>query len=140
MPQPLSLPIVSNAKVSLATIKGEGIRRFIVDSGAAVDVINPSAISESELLTRAPFTDKEIEFTTAAGKAHPEATVSVEMAELDGRVSSAFVFKDSPNLISLGRLCQLEGYRFEWPRSAFRAFGPLRAAKHPCLCTISCPT
>lgn len=103
------------AHTVMATSALDGRRRFIVDSGAAVDVVKLDDLTTKEYSSAIPLQPNSFTFTTANSEAPAHSVVELELDALRGRKSRAFAMPDSPNLISLGRLCQIDGYSFHWP-------------------------
>ena len=93
-----------------STIKPEE-REFVVDSGASMHMISKKDLHSTELETvttsRSPTT------VTANGEVqtHEEATVYVK--ELDIFLAMK-VLEDTPAVLSLGKLCDENGYSYEW--------------------------
>ena len=87
-------------------------REFVVDSGASMHMISKKDLNSAELDTlttsRSPTT-----VITANGEVqtHEEATVYVK--ELDIFLTMK-VLEDAPVVLSLGKLCDENGYSYEW--------------------------
>ena len=87
-------------------------REFVVDSGASTHMISKKDLNSAEMDTlttsRSPWT-----VTTANGEVqrHEEATVYVK--EL-GIFLTMKVLEDTPAVLSLGKLCDENGYSYEW--------------------------
>ena len=87
-------------------------REFVVDSGASMHMISKKDLNFAEMETvttsRSPTT-----VITANGEVqtHEEATVYVK--ELDTFLTMK-VLEDAPAVLSLGKLCDQNGYSYEW--------------------------
>ena len=98
------LPAPSNLKLEE--------REFVVDSGASTHMASKMGLNSAELdiltTSRSPTT-----VTTANGEVqtHEEATVYVK--ELDIFLTMK-VLEDTPEVLSLGKLCDEQGYSYEW--------------------------
>ena len=94
-----------------STLKPEE-REFVVDSGASMHMISKKDLNSAELETlttsRSPTT-----VITANGEVqtHEEATVYVK--ELDIFLTMK-VLENTPAVLSLGKLCDENGYSYEW--------------------------
>ena len=94
-----------------STIKPEE-SAFVVDSGASMHMISKKDLNSAELETvttsRSPTTD-----ITANGEVqtHEEATVSVKELE---KFLTMKVLDNTPAVLSLGKLCDENGYSYEW--------------------------
>ena len=87
-------------------------REFVVDSGASMHMISKKDLSDAEMdtLTKSCSPTKVI---TANGEVqtHEEATVYVK--ELDIFLTMK-VLENTPAALSLGKLCDENGYSYEW--------------------------
>ena len=87
-------------------------REFVVDSGASMHMISKKDLSDAEMdtLTKSCSTTIVI---TANGEVqtHEEATVYVK--ELDIFLTMK-VLDNTPAVLSLGKLCDENGYSYEW--------------------------
>ena len=87
-------------------------REIVVDSGASMNMISKKDLNSAEIdtLTRSCSPTKVI---TANGEVqtHEEATVYVK--EL-GIFLTMKVLEDTPAVLSLGKLCDQNGYSYEW--------------------------
>ena len=87
-------------------------REFVVDSGASMHMISKKDLSDAEMdtLTKSCSPTKVI---TANGEVqtHEEATVYVK--ELDIFLTMK-VLENTPAVLSLGKLCDENGYSYEW--------------------------
>ena len=97
-----------------STLKPEE-REFVVDSGASMHMISKKDLNSVELETlttsRSPTT-----VMTANGEVqtHEEATVYVKELE---KFLTMKVLKDTPAVLSPGKLCDKHGYSYEWINS-----------------------
>ena len=87
-------------------------REFVVDSGASVHMISKKDLSDAEMDTLTKSCSPTI-VTTANGEVqtHEEATVYVK--ELDIFLTMK-VLENTPAVLSLGKLCDENGYSYEW--------------------------
>ena len=87
-------------------------REFVVDSGASMHMINKKDLSDAEMDTLTKSCSPTI-VTTANGEVqkHEEATVYVK--ELDILLTMK-VLENTPAVFSLGKLCDENGYSYEW--------------------------
>ena len=87
-------------------------REFVVDSGASMHMISKKDLNDAEMdtLTKSCSPTTVI---TANGEVqtHEEATVSVK--ELDTFLTMK-VLEDTPAVLSLGKICDENGYSYEW--------------------------
>ena len=100
-----------NRCLPASTLKPEE-REFVVDSGASMHMISKKDLSDAEMdtLTKSCSPTKVI---TANGEVqtHEEATVYVK--ELDIFLTMK-VLENTPAVLSLGKLCDENGYSYEW--------------------------
>ena len=87
-------------------------REFVVDSGASMHMISKQDLSEAEMDTLTKSCSPSI-VITANGEVqtHEEATVYVK--ELDTFLTMK-VLENTPAVLSLGKLCDENGYSYEW--------------------------
>ena len=87
-------------------------REFVVDSGASMHMISKKDLSDAEMDTFTKSCSPTI-VITANGEVqtHEEATVYVK--EL-GTFLSMKVLENTPAVLSLGKLCDENGYFYEW--------------------------
>ena len=87
-------------------------REFVVDSGASMHVISKKDLSDAEMDTLMKSCSPTI-VITASGEVqtHEEATVYVK--EL-GIFLTMKVLENTPAVLSLGKLCDENGYSNEW--------------------------
>ena len=87
-------------------------REFVVDSGASIHVISKKDLSDAEMDTLTKSCSPTI-VITANGEVqtHEEATVYVK--ELDIFLTMK-VLDNTPAVLSLGKLCDENGYSYEW--------------------------
>ena len=100
-----------NRCLPASTLKPEE-REFVVDSGASMRMISKKDLNDAEMdtLTKSCSPTTVI---TAHGEVqtHEEATVYVK--ELDMFLTMK-VLEDTPAVLSLGKLCDENGYSYEW--------------------------
>ena len=94
-----------------STLKPEE-REFVVDSGASMQMISKKDLNEAEMVTLTKSCSPTI-VMTANGEVqtHEEATVYVK--ELDIFLTMK-VLDNTPAVLSLGKLCDENGYSYEW--------------------------
>ena len=87
-------------------------REFVVDSGASMHMISKKGLNDAEMDTLAKSCSPTI-VITADGEVqtHEEATVYVK--ELDIFLTEK-VLDNTPAVLSLGELCDENGYSYEW--------------------------
>ena len=100
-----------NRCLPASTLKPEE-REFVVDSGASIHMISKKDLSDAEMDTLTKSCSPTI-VITANGEmqTHEEATVSVK--ELDIFLTMT-VLENTPAVLSLGKLCDENGYSYEW--------------------------
>ena len=87
-------------------------REFVVDSGASMHMISKKDLSDAEMDTLTKSCSPTI-LITANGEVqtHEEAIVNVK--ELDIFLTMK-VLENTPAVLSLGKLCDENGYTYEW--------------------------
>ena len=100
-----------NRCLPASTLKPEE-RKFVVDSGASMHMISKKDLSNAEMDTLTKSCSPTI-VITANGEVqtHEEATVYVK--ELDIFLTLK-VLENTPAVLSLGKLCDENGYSYEW--------------------------
>ena len=100
-----------NRCLPASTLKPEE-REFVVDSGASMHMISKKDLSDAEIDTLTKSCSPTI-VLTANGEVqtHEEATVYVK--ELDIFLTMK-VLENTPAVLSLGKLCDENGYSYEW--------------------------
>ena len=100
-----------NRCLPASTLKPEE-REFVVDSGASMHMISKKDLSDAEMDTLTKSCSPTI-VITANGEVqtHEEATVYVK--ELDIFLTMK-VLENTPAVLSLGKLCDENGYSYEW--------------------------
>ena len=100
-----------NRCLPASTLKPEE-REFVVDSGASMHMISKKDLSDTEMDTLTKSCSPTI-FIPANGEVqtHEEATVYVK--ELDIFLTMK-VLENTPAVLSLGKLCDENGYSYEW--------------------------
>ena len=84
---------------------------ILVDSGAAFHIINKSLLTKEELRTVRKL-DYSVRLQTAHGTITATHQAKVKVMELDLTLW-AIILKDSPCLISMGKLCRECGFTFK---------------------------
>ena len=98
------LPAPSNPKLKE--------REFVVDSGASMHMISKKDLNSAEMDTLTKSCSPTIVITANVEvQTHEVATVSVK--ELDIFVTMK-VLENTPTVLSLGKLCDENGYSYEW--------------------------
>ena len=102
----------SENRCLLASILKPEEREFVVDSGASMQMISKKDLSDAEMDTLTKSCSPTI-VITANGEVqtHEEATVYVK--ELDIFLTMK-VLENTPAVLSLGKLCDENGYSYEW--------------------------
>ena len=87
-------------------------REFVVDSGASMHMISKKDLSDAEMDTLTKSCRPTI-VITANGEVqtHEEATVYVKELSI---FLTMKVFENTPGVLSLGKLCDENGYSYEW--------------------------
>ena len=87
-------------------------REFVVDSGASMHTISKKDLSDAEMDTLTKSCSPTI-VITANGEVqtHEEATVYVKEMDIFLTVK---VLENTPAVLSLGKLCDQDGYSYEW--------------------------
>ena len=100
-----------NRCLPASTLKSEE-REFVVDSGASMHMISKKNLNDAEMDTLTKSCSPTI-VITANGEVqtHEEATVYVK--ELDIFLTMK-VLDNTPAVLSLGKLCDENGYSYEW--------------------------
>ena len=100
-----------NRCLPASTLKPEE-REFVVDSGASMHMISKKDLSNAEMDTMTKSCSPTI-VITANGKVqtHEEAIVYVKELEI---FLTKKVFENTPAVLSLGKLCDENGYSYEW--------------------------
>ena len=102
------------AKACVGSPKGPN--RFILDSGASFHIISRTDLTEDQIKSIYKM-DAAIEIETVNGTVSTTEVVDLVLLGLWDHEITAIVVDGSPPLISLGRLCFLNGFSFKWPKS-----------------------
>ena len=90
-------------------------REFVVDSGASMHMISKKDMSDAEMDTLTKWCSLTIVTTTNGEvQTHEEATVYVKELEI---FLTTKVIENTPAVLSLGKLCDENGYSYEWINS-----------------------
>ena len=102
---------LENRSLPASNLKHEE-RDLVVDSGASMHMISKKDLNDAEMDTLTKSCSPTI-VTTANGEVqtHEEATVNVK--ELDIFLTMK-VLENTPAVLSLGKLCDENGYSYEW--------------------------
>ena len=100
-----------NRCLPASTLKPEE-REFVVDSGASMHMISKKNLSDAEMdtLTKSCSPTKVI---TANGEVQTHEEAIVYVKELDIFLTMK-VLENTPAVLSLGKLCDENGYSYEW--------------------------
>jgi hypothetical protein len=96
------------ARIKRKVTASRDIREYLVDSGAAFHIVNKSLLTNEELRTVRKL-DSAVKLQTANGIIAATHQAKVKVMELDLTLW-AIILKDSPCLISMGKLCRECGY------------------------------
>jgi hypothetical protein len=102
----------SRNKKHIATLNNPGPRRYIVDSGASFHLVSKETLSEEEQGTISPLEDP-IPIQTANGEVVVSETCRIYVHEL-GIYLRAHLLDCTVAVLSLGLLCDKEGYSYSW--------------------------
>ena len=100
-----------NRCLPASTLKPEE-REFVVDSGASMHMISKKDLSEAEMDTLTKSCSPTI-VITANGEVQTQEEAIVYVKELDIFLTMK-VFENTPAVLSLGKLCDENGYSYEW--------------------------
>ena len=102
----------SESRCLLASSLKPEEREFVVDTGASMHMISKKDLSDAEMDTLTKSCSPTIVITaTGEVQTHEEATVYVK--ELDIFLTMK-VLENTPAVLSLGKLCDENGYSYEW--------------------------
>ena len=97
--------------VPASTLKPEE-REFVVDSGASMHMISKQDLNSAEMDTLTKSCSPVI-VITANGEVQTHAEATVYLKELDIFLTKK-VLENTPAVLSLGKLCDENGYSYEW--------------------------
>ena len=100
-----------NRCLPASTLKPEE-REFVVDSGASMHMISKKDLSEAEMDTLTKSCSPTI-VITANGEVQTQEEAIVYVKELDIFLTMK-VLENTPAVLSLGKLCDENGYSYEW--------------------------
>ena len=100
-----------NRCLPASTLKPEE-REFVVDSGASMHMISKKDLSKAEIDTLTQSCSPTI-VITANGEVHTHEEAIVYVKELDIFLRMK-VLENTPAVLSLGKLCDENGYSYEW--------------------------
>ena len=100
-----------NRCLPASTLKPEE-REFVVDSGASMHMISKKDLSNAEMNTLTKSCSPTI-FMTANGEVQTHEEAIVYVKELDILLTMK-VLDNTPAVLSLGKLCDENGYSYEW--------------------------
>ena len=87
-------------------------REFVVDSGASIKMISKKDLSDAEMDTLTKSCSPTIVITAnRVVQTHEEAIVYVKELEI---FLTMKVLENTPAVLSLGKLCDKNGYSYEW--------------------------
>ena len=100
-----------NRCLAASTLKPEE-REFVVDSGASMHMISKKDLSDAEMDTLTKSCSPTI-VITANGEVQTQEDAIVYVKELDIFLTMK-VLENTPAVLSLGKLCDENGYSYEW--------------------------
>ena len=100
-----------NRCLPASTLKPEE-REFVVDSGASMHMISKKDLSKAEMDTLTKSCSPTI-VITANGEVQTQEEATVYVKELDIFLTMK-VHENTPAVLSLGKLCDENGYSYEW--------------------------
>ena len=100
-----------NRCLPASTLKPEE-REFVVDSGASMHMISKKDLSEAEMDTLTKSCSPTI-VITANGEVQTQEEAIVYVKEL-GKFLTMKVLENTPAVLSLGKLCDENGYSYKW--------------------------
>ena len=100
-----------NRCLPASTLKPEE-REFVVDSGASMHMISKKDLSIAEMETLTKSCSPTI-VITANGEVQTHEEANVYVKELD-MFLTVKVLENTPTILSLGKLCDENGYSYEW--------------------------
>ena len=87
---------------------------WIIDSGCAQDLVDEDTIRRADLEDQIQPSDDILVLNTANGSRRVDSEIQLSIAELHGEEVRPKVLPRTPLVLSLGRRCIDDGYRFEW--------------------------
>ena len=102
---------LENRCLPASTLKPEE-REFVVDSGASMHMISKKDLSKAEMDTLTKSCSPTI-VITANGEVQTQEEAIVYVKEL-GIFLTMKVLENTPTVLSLGKLCDENGYSYEW--------------------------
>ena len=100
-----------NRCLPASTLKPEE-REFVVDSGASMHMISKKDLSDAEMDTLTKSCSPTI-VITASGEVQTHEEATVYFKDLDIFLTMK-VLENTPAVLSLGKLCDENGYSYEW--------------------------
>ena len=100
-----------NRCLPASTLKPEE-REFVVDSGASMHMISKKDLNDAEMDTLTKSCSPTI-VITANGEVQTHEEAAVYVKELDIFLTMK-VLENTPAVLSLGKLCDENGYSYEW--------------------------
>ena len=100
-----------NRCLPASTLKPEE-REFVVDSGASMHMISKKDLGKAEMDTLTKSCSPTI-VITANGEVQTHEEAIVYVKELDTFLTMK-VLENTPAVLSLGKLCDENGYSYEW--------------------------
>ena len=88
-------------------------RKFVVDSGASMHMISKKDLSEAEMDTSTKSCSPTIVITANGEEVQTHEEAIVYVKELDIFLTMK-VLENTPAVLSLGKLCDENGYSYEW--------------------------
>jgi len=97
------------------------IRRWLIDTGCGYDLVDEGDLRLGGLINLICRAPKSLRLSTPGGLTAADKQITMHIAELEEDVT-AHVFPHTPNVLSIGRRCQLHGYSFHWEALSSRPY------------------
>ena len=114
-PMPTAVPTVTtptSAPASLSDVPISHIVEWLVDTGCGYDLVDKSDVEA--LAAGIKKAARSITFDTAGGAVPADKTLELFVKEINASID-AFVLDSTPNVLSVGKRCETEGWGFYWP-------------------------
>ena len=97
------------------------LRRWLMDTGCGFDLVSEADLKALGLLDIITKASNDLIFSTPAGKTNNNKEASLLVEELRQNVK-ARVCETTPNVLSIGRRCVMDGFAFHWPNFSTRPY------------------
>ncbi len=97
------------------------IERWLIDTGCGYDLVDEGDLKLSGLMNIIVKAPKGIRLKTPAGITKVDNEATLYLPELKESVT-ARVCPKTPNVLSIGRRCMLDGYAFHWPKLSHKPY------------------